>query len=153
MRGQADRCPVSVKGVLIEDGRVLLLLNARGQWDLPGGRPEPGESHRAALAREVREETGLSVEVGRALEAAPFEVLPGRWVRIVPFVCRLRSTGDVALSPEHLAARWLALDALADPLADPVADPVAGHPLPACYRAAIRQATDQPPLSSTERSV
>src|SRR5207302_10175320 len=54
--------PISVKGVLIHQHRVLLLLNERGEWDLPGGRPDPGEDHRAALEREVREETGLSVE-------------------------------------------------------------------------------------------
>ena len=31
--------PVSVKGVVVDNDRVLLLLNERGQWDLPGGRP------------------------------------------------------------------------------------------------------------------
>ena len=69
--------------------RVLLLLNERDEWDLPGGRPDPGEDHRAALEREVREETGLAVEVGDALDEHLFEVLPGRFVRILPFVCRL----------------------------------------------------------------
>ena len=34
---------ISIKGVLIEDGRVLLLENEREEWELPGGRPEPGE--------------------------------------------------------------------------------------------------------------
>ena len=59
--------PISVKGVLIHRDRVLLLLNERGEWDLPGGRPEAGEDHRAAVAREVREEAGLdvAVEAGR----------------------------------------------------------------------------------------
>ena len=81
--------PLSVKGVLIHDGRVLLLLNERGEWDLPGGRPDPGEDHRAALKREVREETGLDVEVGAALDEHVFEVLPGRFVRILAFVCEM----------------------------------------------------------------
>ena len=48
---------IFIKGVVIHDGRVLLLLNERGEWDLPGGRPDPGEDHRTALRREVREET------------------------------------------------------------------------------------------------
>src|SRR4029077_18098266 len=81
--------PISVKGVLIDDGRVLLLLNERGEWDLPGGRPDPGEDHRAALAREVREEAGLAVEVGALLDEHLFEVLPQRFVRIVAYACRL----------------------------------------------------------------
>ena len=45
--------PLSVKGVVIHDGCVLLLLNERGEWDLPGGRPDVGEDDRAALKREV----------------------------------------------------------------------------------------------------
>src|SRR5262245_51201398 len=104
--------PISVKGVLIHEECVLLLLNERGEWDLPGGRPDPGEDHRTALAREVREETGLAVEVGAALDEHLFEVLPGRFVRIQPFVCRLVGSDAVALSHEHLETRWLPLGEL-----------------------------------------
>src|ERR1700704_3672595 len=86
--------PISVKGVLVHQDHVLLLLNERGEWDLPGGRPEPGEDHRSALQREVQEETGLAVEVGAALDEHLFEVLPGRFVRIVPFACRLVGGGN-----------------------------------------------------------
>src|SRR5215207_3157246 len=87
--------PISVKGVLIHQNRVLLLLNERGEWDLPGGRPDPGEDYRTALKREVQEEAGLAVEVGVALSEYLFEVLPGRFVRILPFACRLTGSGDV----------------------------------------------------------
>ena len=119
---------------------MLLLLNERGEWDLPGGRPDPGEDHRAALKREVREETGLVVEVGDALDEHLFEVLPRRFVRILPFVCRLTGGGDVVLSHEHLETRWLPLDELGET--------IAGHLLPAGYLGAIRQAIDQPPLAA-----
>jgi 8-oxo-dGTP diphosphatase len=127
--------PVSVKGVLICDGGVLLLRNERGEWDLPGGRPDPGEDHRAALTREVSEETGLAVKVGAALDEHRFEVLPGRFVRIVPFVCDLASGGRVVLSHEHLETRWV-------PLAE-LGPSIAGLPLPAGYLGAIRQAISQ----------
>ena len=90
--------PVSVKGVLIQEGGVLLLLNERGEWDLPGGRPDPGEDHRAALKREVREEAGLEVEVGVALEGHLFEVLPGRFVQIEVFACRTEKRRPVTAS-------------------------------------------------------
>src|SRR5689334_2404736 len=128
--------PLSIKGVVIRDGRVLLLLNERGEWDLPGGRPDPGEDHRAALAREVREEAGLVVAVGAALDEHLFEVLPGRFVRILPFVCRLAGGSDVVLSHEHLETRWL-------PLAE-LGERIDGHSLPAGYLGAIRQAIDHP---------
>jgi 8-oxo-dGTP pyrophosphatase MutT (NUDIX family) len=127
--------PISVKGVLIHRDRVLLLLNERGEWDLPGGRPDPGEDHRAALEREVREETGLSVEVGANLDEHLFEVLPDRFVRILPFACRLVGGKDVMLSHEHLETCWLPLGALGEV--------IAGHRLPACYLGAIRQVIDQ----------
>jgi 8-oxo-dGTP pyrophosphatase MutT (NUDIX family) len=136
--------PLSVKGVLIHDGRVLLLLNERGEWDLPGGRPDPGEDHRTALKREVKEETGLDAEVAAALEEYLFEVLPGRFVQIVPFVCRLRRSINVVLSHEHLEVRWVRLAELGET--------IAGHPLPAGYLGAIRQAIVQP-LSPSAREV
>jgi len=137
--------PVSVKGVVIHHDRVLLLLNRRSQWELPGGRPDRGEDHRTALRREVEEEAGLAVEVGAALAEYLFEVLPGRFVRIVPFACRLSGGGEDAVpSHEHLEARWL-------PLAD-LGERIHGHRLPAGYLGTIRQAIDQP-RSVSARSV
>lgn len=128
--------PLSLKGVLIHDGRVLLLLNERGEWDLPGGRPDPGEDHRAALVREVLEETGLAVEVGVLVDEHLFEVLPQRFVRIVAYVCTLGTERTIALSHEHHEARWVGLAALGER--------VAGRPLPPGYLGAIRQAACQP---------
>jgi 8-oxo-dGTP pyrophosphatase MutT (NUDIX family) len=132
--------PLSIKGVVVHDGRVLLLLNERGEWDLPGGRPDPGEDHHAALTREVREETGLDVEVGAALQGHLFEVLPGRFVRIEAFACRLIGASDATLSAEHRASRWAQLAELGET--------IAGHRLPAGYLGAIRQVIDQPRSSS-----
>ncbi|MET8993087.1 NUDIX domain-containing protein [Nonomuraea wenchangensis] len=61
---------VRVTGLLIEDGQMLLLDQDTGSgrsWSLPGGKVEPGEPIGDALVREMREETGLDVEVGRLL--------------------------------------------------------------------------------------
>ncbi|PPK70105.1 NUDIX domain-containing protein [Actinokineospora auranticolor] len=58
-------------GAIIRDGRDRLLLIRRGRepdrglWSIPGGKIEPGESDTVALRREVREETGLEVAIGR----------------------------------------------------------------------------------------
>jgi len=128
--------PTSIKGVVIHNGRVLLLLNGREEWDLPGGRPDPGEDHRAALVREMLEETGLAVDVGALVDEHLFEVLPQRFVRIVAYACALRTEGPIALSPEHLEACWVELAALDER--------IAGRLLPAGYLGAIRQAACQP---------
>lgn len=141
---KASSYPTSVKGVVLHEGRVLLLANERGEWDLPGGRPDAGEDHRATLVREVREETGLTVDIGALLDEHLFEVLPRRFVRIVSFDCRLIGDADVTLSDEHSGAHWIPVDMLALS--------VAGRRLPEGYLGAIRQAMDQP-LSSDEREV
>lgn len=62
-------CPrPSCHAVIVEGGRVLLIERAhepyQGFWGMPGGAVELGETVAEALCREVREETGLEVEVG-----------------------------------------------------------------------------------------
>lgn len=59
-----------VTGVVIEDGEILLLdqdTDGSRSWSLPGGKAETGETLSEALVREMREETGVEVEVGRLL--------------------------------------------------------------------------------------
>ncbi|MFY1672698.1 NUDIX domain-containing protein [Plantactinospora sp. WMMB334] len=51
-----------------DEGRVLLVKpHYKDHWDIPGGYVEPGESPRAACIREVREELGLSIDLGPML--------------------------------------------------------------------------------------
>jgi 8-oxo-dGTP diphosphatase len=60
-------------GAIITDvaGRLLLIKRGhepgKGQWSVPGGRVEPGETDEQAVIREVREETGLAVRPGRLI--------------------------------------------------------------------------------------
>ncbi len=85
---------IRVTGVVIEDGRILLLdqdTEATRSWSLPGGKVEEGESLAAALVREMREETGLEVEPGRLLYVC--DHLPGSGVHIVHVTFEARRTG------------------------------------------------------------
>ena len=66
-REYPERPVVGIGGVVIEDGRALLIRRGseplRGQWSIPGGTLEIGESLQAGVARELLEETGLQVRV------------------------------------------------------------------------------------------
>jgi len=67
-----DRPVVGVGGVVIENGRALLIKRGSepllGQWSIPGGTLEIGETLQEGVARELREETGLDVEVQDMIE-------------------------------------------------------------------------------------
>ncbi|SFO40037.1 ADP-ribose pyrophosphatase YjhB, NUDIX family [Geodermatophilus obscurus] len=82
--------------VLDDAGRLLLVRRrnapGRGLWSVPGGRVEPGESLPAAVAREVREETGLTVRVGEEVGRL---TIPGDGVvyDVADFACTLVDPG------------------------------------------------------------
>ncbi len=63
---------VGVGAVILRDGEVLIVRRAnpplQGEWSIPGGALDLGEKLRDGVAREVREETGLDVEVGPVLD-------------------------------------------------------------------------------------
>ncbi len=72
-REYPQRPVVGVGGVVVREGRVLLVERASeplaGQWSLPGGAVELGETLEEAVVRELREETGLAVRVLELVEA------------------------------------------------------------------------------------
>src|ERR1700733_15175913 len=123
---------ISVKGVLVEDGRVVLLENERSEWELPGGRPEPGEDPATCLAREFAEELGAEIAVGAIVDCWNYEVLPGRHVMIVTYAVARIGPGELRISDEHRRFDWFPLDAI-DAL-----------PLPEGYRRSIRAVAARP---------
>ena len=93
--------PVSIKGVLVEAGRVVLLENERDEWELPGGRLEPGEAPETCLAREFAEELGAVAEAARIIDCWLYEVLPQREVVIITYGVKRRDEGELRISDEH----------------------------------------------------
>jgi 8-oxo-dGTP diphosphatase len=88
---------VGVGAVIVENGQVVLVKRRfeplAGQWSLPGGRLELGETLEAGLAREMLEETGLEVEVGPVVDVFDRILLdPERKVRyhyvLIDYLCR-----------------------------------------------------------------
>jgi ADP-ribose pyrophosphatase YjhB (NUDIX family) len=108
-REYPDKPLVGVGAVIVRDGRVLLIRRGQapllGEWSLPGGVLECGETLREATVREAREETGLVVETVDMLGVYE-RIVPGdRRVRyhyvLIDFLCRavggeLRAGSDAA---------------------------------------------------------
>ena len=71
-REYPERPIVGVGGVVIEDGRTLLIRRGseplRGRWSIPGGLLELGETLTEGTIREMLEETGLTVRVVDLIE-------------------------------------------------------------------------------------
>ena len=107
--------PIVGVGAVIVDNRNVVLIRRRyeplkGQWSLPGGTVEVGETLEAALAREMLEETGLVVDVGPVIEV--FDRImrdEQRRVRyhfvLIDYLCR-PSAGDLRAGSDVEAAVW-----------------------------------------------
>ena len=110
--------PSSAKVVIFAESEVLLCLNPRGEWELPGGRPDPGDRSLAEVVqREVAEETGIALAQRPVLvDAELFWPIPDKQVTLVCFLCRLNETEPVVLSHEHRDVRFFPVDALPDNL-------------------------------------
>ena len=86
--------------VLDDDGRLLMIQRGTepdlGRWSLPGGRVELGETDEEAAVREVREETGLDVEViGEAVGGVELLIPFGGVAAVVDFLCRPAADADL----------------------------------------------------------
>jgi len=105
---------VGVGAVVVEQDRVLLVRRGceplKGQWSLPGGMLEIGESLTAGVVREVREETGLTVEPVELIELLDRIHREGKRVRyhyvIADYLCRVVGGEPMAASDAE-AVRWV----------------------------------------------
>jgi 8-oxo-dGTP pyrophosphatase MutT (NUDIX family) len=95
------RFPVSVKGVVLDGERVVLLRNEREEWELPGGKLEVGEDPERCVEREIYEELGIVVRTGPLLDAWVFEVIPGAHVLVLTYGCFVEDFSGIAVSEEH----------------------------------------------------
>ena len=111
---------VGVGAVIVEQNRVLLIRRGQppllGEWSLPGGVLECGETLREAVAREAREETGLVVEIGEMLGVYE-RLIQGDEGRmryhyvLIDFLCR-PVAGDLNAGSDAADVRWFTRDEL-----------------------------------------
>lgn len=100
-------------GAIVADGQGRLLMIKRGHepgaglWSIPGGRIEPGETDAEAVAREMIEETGLTVEVGRLIGRVQRPGLNGAVIDIRDYAATVTG-GTLRAGDDAADARWVA---------------------------------------------
>jgi ADP-ribose pyrophosphatase YjhB (NUDIX family) len=120
---------VGVGAIVFDDtGRVLLVERGKhpsaGLWSVPGGKLEPRETLAQAVAREVREETGLIVEVG-ALACVLERMADDYHFVLLDYFARVTG-GTLAAASDARAARFVDLEQLRTlPLTEGLADVLA----------------------------
>jgi 8-oxo-dGTP diphosphatase len=120
-REYPERPLVGVGGVVIADGRALLIRRGgpplEGEWSIPGGMLELGETFEEGVRRELAEETGLKVRVLNFIEV--FErIFPGKDGRtqyhfvILDYLCAAES-GEAKAASDVTAVAWAREEELA----------------------------------------
>jgi len=119
-REYPDSPLVGVGAVIVDQNRVLLIRRGTppllGEWSLPGGVLECGETLRDAVVREAREETGLTVETGEMLGVYERVIRDdARRVRyhyvLIDFLCRAVG-GDLKAGSDAADVRWFTREEL-----------------------------------------
>jgi 8-oxo-dGTP diphosphatase len=129
-RDYPDRPIVGVGAVIVENGRALIVRRGseplKGEWSIPGGVLELGETLRQGAEREAREETGLTVKAGEVLEVVdrimldPDSKIQYHYV-LVDFLCR-RVSGEPRPGTDADELRWISPEELAGvPMSDTAA--------------------------------
>lgn len=95
----------NVAGEILLLRRVASSRHFAGLWEFPGGKNDPGEEFAAALLREVKEETSLTVELGRGVGVAE-HALADRRIAFVMVEAAITG-GTLTLSSEHDAFAWV----------------------------------------------
>jgi 8-oxo-dGTP diphosphatase len=101
---QVKKNTVSAKAVIISKGKVLLLKQSNGHWDLPGGKLDNKENIVDGLIREVEEETGIKVWPMKYLVSKTRRVKNNQDLLIVTFLCstiKPVKKKHIQLSAEH----------------------------------------------------
>ena len=117
-RDYPDRPIVGVGAVVVQNGLALVVRRAteplKGEWSIPGGMLELGEKLRDGIAREVLEETGLTVEVGEVLDVfdSIFPDAEGKTQYhyvLIDFVCH-PTAGTLQASSDVSDAKWVSAE-------------------------------------------
>jgi 8-oxo-dGTP pyrophosphatase MutT (NUDIX family) len=126
--------PVSCKGIVVEDGKIWLRKNTRKEWELPGGKLDPGEQPEDTVAREILEELGVRVQVhdvvSNYLYVIDGSIDESDGVLVSSYACRfIERVGDAEYESESGRAEFTRF----------APDEIAPLNMPEFYKIAIRK--------------
>jgi 8-oxo-dGTP pyrophosphatase MutT (NUDIX family) len=107
---------IGVKGIIVQDGKVLLLKKSgdRVFWDAPGGRINEGETSNQALLRELQEElpAAKNVTIGKLLHAHVLDrnIKDDIGLNLLFYKVDVTIYDEIRLSDEHSDYKWMAFD-------------------------------------------
>lgn len=130
--------PVSCKGIVIEDGKIWLRHNERNEWELPGGKLDPGEQPAQAVKREMLEELGVEVQVDALIANYLYTIADSldesHGVFVAIYNCQLiKRVGDVEHIGEAGASKFEAFNP----------NEINGLNMPQFYKSAIQVSLSQ----------
>ena len=103
---------IAVKAFIIKENKLFIVKRSKKDiqspniWELPGGRLELGEDPTLGLMREIKEETGMQIEVHNPLNVRHFERSDGQTITMIVFLCKAEDDENIKLSKEHTDYEW-----------------------------------------------
>jgi len=114
---EVDKLFVATKAFIVYNGKVLLLKESAkykdganpGKFDVVGGRVEPGQHFKESLRREIKEETGLDVEIGKPFFVSEWrpKVKNEQWQIVGTFFECHAHSDRVQVSKDHEQHIWI----------------------------------------------
>ena len=97
----SEKFPVSVKCLIYDDKRILLIKNERDEWDLPGGKIEKNDNVIDTLVREVKEELNLTIDNYNILQAKKY-LFRKQEIIVIAYYSKITNDEPIRLSFENL---------------------------------------------------
>lgn len=107
----SDKFPVSIKSLIFDDKRFLLIKNERDEWDIPGGKIENNHNVIETLVREVKEELNITIDNYNILLAKKY-LFRKQEIIVIVYNSKITNEDPISLSFENIDYNFFSYDEL-----------------------------------------